>query len=160
MTLVAGCDPGFSGAFCLLDTETRHLQMWDMPVVKKTVGKAVRSRMDMTGLEEMIARLAGVPLVTLEDPGARSRQAGQMAFGIGLGAIQYALHQARLRVEMIVPTKWKKALRVPADKKEAVLRAEEMFPLQRELFRGPRGGVMDGRAEAALIALYGSQTFL
>jgi Holliday junction resolvasome RuvABC endonuclease subunit len=160
MAKIVGCDPGSSGAFVVLQTDTREIEVFDMPVVKKTVNRSIRNRLDFAGLDDLVAKFSDCDLVTLEDPGVRPRQAGSMAFGVGLGAVQYALWKARLRVEMIVPRKWKNALRVPADKNEAALRAEELFPRHRSLFRGPRGGLLDGRAEAAMLALYGAQTYL
>ena len=57
-------------------------------------------------------------------------------------------------VEANVPTLSHK---VPADKELAVKMAERFFPCAREagIFHGPRGGLIDGPAEAGLIALYG-----
>ena len=135
----------------------------DMPVIERTVGRKKRTKIDLGKLESNIAFYCAqhsVDLVTVEDPGTRPRQSGTMTFGFGLGALHAFLFAKRLRVETIVPTKWKRTLRVPTDKKEAVYRAEELFPACREKFRGPKGGTLDGRAEAAMIALYGAQTFL
>jgi hypothetical protein len=157
--IICGVDPGFSGAWVWLDTGTcRILKVEDMPVVTQTVGRMHRRRVDKTALEELVAD-CNADLVVVEDPGARPRQTGAMAFGFGLGCVHMALHAARIRLETIVPAKWKKDLRVPANKKEAVIRAEELFPEAREMFRGPRGGVMDGRAEAAMLAFYGAKHF-
>lgn len=162
MALVLGIDPGMSGAFALLDSDNPYKIRWveDMPVVKRKVGKTMRERLDFQGLRNLLALIGEIPLITLEDPGARPKQAGQMAFGRSLGAVEFALWLTRNRVEMIVPTVWKPALRIPKDKKEATCRAEEIFPQDREMFRGPRGGALDGRAEAALIALYGAKHLL
>jgi hypothetical protein len=138
-----------------LDPE-KIVAFWDMPVVAKKVGRTVRKRIDMQGLDGVLGGLSAErPLVVIEDPGARPAQSGAMAFGHSLGVLHHAFHAAKLRYETIVPTKWKAALRVPASKKEAVQRADQLFPEHREIFRGARGGVLDGRAEAALIALYG-----
>jgi hypothetical protein len=149
----------------VLDTEdlTRVQVVEDMPVVKKRVGKTDRARLDFSGLDEILARLnvpEPIDLVVIEDPGARPAQAGAMAFGFSLGALHKTFHSLRWRVETIVPTKWKPALRAPKDKEQATQRAEELFPQSRELFRGPKGGKLDGRAEAAMLALYGAKHFL
>ena len=161
MTKILGIDPGFSGALALYDTEYPNTVtlVEDMPVVKKTIGKSKRDRLDMPGLEKFL-KDNHVDVVVIEDPGTRPRQSGTMAFGHALGCVHGLLFSLRIRFEEIVPTKWKNALRVPKDKKEAVSRAEELFPACREMFRGPRGGLMDGRAEAAMIALYGAQNFI
>ena len=59
-------------------------------------------------------------------------------------------------VTLVKPTQWKRLMRVPADKRASVQRASQLFPHVASLFKGPRGGVFDGRAEAALIALFGA----
>jgi hypothetical protein len=41
--------------------------------------------------------------------------------------------------------------------REAVEKASELFPDHAYMFYGPRGGLIDGNAEAALIAYYGYQ---
>jgi hypothetical protein len=149
-----------SGAFVLLhslDPET-ILDCRDMPTIKQRVGKTDRPRLDFEGLDRLIADMTGDrPLVVVEDVGTRPRQSGTMAFGRSVGALEHAFHAAKLRVEHIVPTKWKPALKAPKDKKESVARADQLFPLHRSLFRGPKGGTLDGRAEAAMLALYGAR---
>ena len=166
MTLVLGVDPGFSGAFAWLDYRAAGdyeiTRIEDMPVVSKTVGRGQRARLDIEGVHSLLsqATVKGCALVVIEDPGARPAQAGAMAFGFGLGILHDAIWVQKLRLETIVPTKWKRELRVPKDKTEAVQRADELFPAHRALFRGPRGGLLDGRAEAAIIALYGAKFLL
>lgn len=166
MVLVLGIDPGWLGAFALIDSGNPHkiLDWRDMPVVYKTVGKNSRPRLDLFGVELLIkrdfAQHGKLVMATIEDPGVRPSQTGAFAFGFGTGAIHMALHNAQIRTEIISPKVWKPALRAPKDKREAVTRASELFPEDRELFYGPRGGVIDGRAEAAMIALYGAKNLL
>jgi hypothetical protein len=164
MSLVMGVDPGLNGAYSILDSADPHhvLDYGDMPTVDKTVGRSKRKRTDLVGVEMMVdtVNYIGVRLVVIEDTGVRPRQAGQKELGINIGILQYAFHHARVRTELIVPNVWKKALRAPADKDEAVNRAIELFPNSREIFFGPKGGRKDGRAEAAMIALYGCKNLL
>jgi hypothetical protein len=60
-------------------------------------------------------------------------------------------------VEYIRPQKWKKALRVPANKDAARQRANEIFPKFADQWSKKK---WDGRAEAALIAKYGYENLI
>ena len=55
----------------------------------------------------------------------------------------------------VTPQKWKKHFKLGKEKDEAVALAVKMFPASESMFFGPRGGVLDGPAEASLIAVYG-----
>ena len=63
-------------------------------------------------------------------------------------------------VPFIVPAgTWKRLLKVPGKKNSApgdlVLRAVEMFPNHRAVWRGVKGGLKVDRAEASMLAWYG-----
>jgi crossover junction endodeoxyribonuclease RuvC len=80
-------------------------------------------------------------------------------FGRGYGAVEGVIAALGWPVEYVTPQKWKNALNVPTEKDDARARACQLLPLDAEHWT-PRRGVFDkdqasGRAEAALIALYG-----
>jgi hypothetical protein len=82
--------------------------------------------------------------------------ASTFAFGEAFGASKQALASSGIPWELVTPQKWKNHLRVPADPVQAIIaRADQMLPGNAANWRGPRGGLLDGRAEAALIAVYG-----
>jgi crossover junction endodeoxyribonuclease RuvC len=58
----------------------------------------------------------------------------------------------RIPYSLVIPQTWKKALGVPADKNAARARACQLFPNMASKFARVKD---DGRAEAALIALFG-----
>ena len=72
------------------------------------------------------------------------------------GGIAVVLILAGLGVptHLVTPVEWKRAFRIGADKREARLIASRLFPTNASQFA--RSGD-DGRAEAALLALFGSQ---
>jgi crossover junction endodeoxyribonuclease RuvC len=154
---VAGIDPGQKGAICVVDSLTERI-VWigDMPTVTVTIGGKQRSRTDIPGLDTVFITLAmlSVEMVVLENVGAGFGQNGRV-LGENVGLIKMAAHVARIRVEMRTPLAWKRALRCPADKKEACQRAEALFVHDVPKLRGPGGGRSDGRAEAAMLALFG-----
>jgi len=59
-----------------------------------------------------------------------------------------------LGCEEISARKWKKYFGLTSDKLKSVEKAEELFAGEDIKFRGPKGGLKDGRAEALLLAYY------
>ncbi|MFN3612577.1 hypothetical protein, partial [Tepidimonas sp.] len=71
---------------------------------------------------------------------------------------------ARLPIETVPPMTWKKLLSVPGKAKnekagerdrQIVARADEILPDYRRMWRGPKGGILVDRAEAAMLAYFG-----
>ena len=76
-------------------------------------------------------------------------------YGMGFGILQACAVCNSIPLNLIHPVTWKKAIMFGQGKEKdaAVYRAQQLFP--GIVFRGPRGGLLDGRAEALLIAEYG-----
>lgn len=177
MPLVAGVDPGASGAVAVYDTATRSVvSVEDMPFWYQAVGKKQRKRIDPLALAELFEGLQvlGVDLVVMEAVGGRPRQGASaaFAFGYGVGLIYSCCMYNKLMIETVPPGKWKKFLNVPgkaggkdnAAKKEAhgsiINRANELFPHSRHLFSTQRGAYRMDRAEAAMLAKFGGDFVL
>jgi crossover junction endodeoxyribonuclease RuvC len=73
-------------------------------------------------------------------------------FGYGAGAIEGVLAGLGIEVVLVAPTVWKPAMRLGSDKGRARAEAQRLFPALASLFGRVRD---DGRAEAALLGLYG-----
>ena len=164
-----GVDPGGKGALALYSPPIKArkdapavplgLSVWDMPVNEVTVGKSKRTRIDIAGLDALlgdICMLGDPDMIVVEQVGGMPGQASGFAFGFGVGILHTCLTLRKLRFEVVTPTKWKKEVKAPKDKKEAAVRAEEIFPEHRHLFRNTdaRNGLRPDRAEAALLAYY------
>lgn len=95
--------------------------------------------------------------VFLEKTWARPEEGGVSGFKTGMGyAGLWCLAVAKfLPVDRVAPQTWKHAYKLSAVKVAAVELASQLFPDNAHEFRGPRGGLRDGVAEAALIARYG-----
>lgn len=132
-----------------------------MPTYKKTVNGTKRDRLDLSAMQDVIDMLLGfeVEVLVVENVGA-GFGAGGRELGEQVGVIKALAWKANLPVEWVPVTKWKKAMTCPADKKEACFRAEALFLHDREMVRGTKGGRADGKAEAAMIALYGARHIL
>lgn len=169
MSYVLGIDPGGNGAFAVYSPETqRVVSVEDMPVWYQAVGKRKRKRIDAIALAEMFDTYAmmGVEAVIMEAVGGRTGQgaAAGFVFGYGVGMIYMACLYSKLVLETIPPATWKKIMNVPgkskADDSAIIARADELFPHDRHLFRGPMGGKKVDRAEACMIAKFGAENVL
>lgn len=159
--LVAGVDPGLKGGVSIV-AETGRLQSCvEMPTYDKLFGKKVRQRLDIAALDDMLMVMQGigVEMLVCEDVGAGYGTSGRQ-LGEQIGVLKALCYKLEFRFEMATPTKWKKAMLVPADKREACWRAEALFPHDRDMLLGPRGGRHDGKAESAMVALYGHHFIL
>lgn len=170
MTLVLGIDPGSSGAFAVYDTATRRLvgPVQDLPVWYQTVGKAKRKRVDVLALADMFDEyeVMGVSLAVMEIVGGRGGQSAVagFAFGYTVGVTYMAIFYSGIVIETVPPQTWKQMMNVPgktkADASAIIARADECFPYDRAQFRGPQGGKLVDRAEAAMIAKFGGDFIL
>ena len=150
---VLGIDPGNSGALALIDTEACTLAVVDMPLEVWTKGRSITSA---SGLGDIL-RHVQPDQAFVEHVGVRPGEGavGAFSFGRGLGRIEGVLATLLAPLWLIRPAEWKGKTNTPADKKQAVTRAEQLFPSAKSVFRGPKGGVKDGRAEAAILAFFG-----
>jgi hypothetical protein len=164
--LIVGVDPGLLGALCLLDPYTREIvQIFDMPTIKRgTTGGGKRNYHDVGGQLLLVQyfKSVGVTLACVEQPGRRPGQnsAHAVTIGYGAGLLHMAFCSEGIRVEDPPANVWKRKMRVPADKWGSIQRADQLFPNDYVRFRGRQGGAADGRAEAAMLALYGAEELL
>ena len=155
-TLILGIDPGFSGAFAVLNPTTMNLGVADMPVVKNTKGK---TELDLPALYDLLTPPTRNVTAILEFVAARPNQGAPATFrfGQGFGAIQMALAAHQIPVQYVTPAKWKRHFGLSKDKGASRGLANQRFPINAKDFRRVKD---DGRAEAALIALYGKEKLL
>lgn len=152
--IILGIDPGISGGVVRLDTEACTLAAIDMPVEPSTKGRSLTSALLLTNLMET----AGADYLILEEVGVRPAEGavGAFSFGRGFGRIEGVAAGAKINLWPVKPAEWKRVTQTPADKSRAVARAFQLFPHCTGIFLGPRKGIKDGRAEAALLAFYGA----
>lgn len=172
MALIAGIDPGVSGAIAVYCTDTkRPISVIDMPNWTETVGKKARTRIDTIALMELFdtLNLMSVEMVVLEAVGGRPKQSASagFVFGYTVGLIYMASMYSKIMVETVPPREWKKIMKIPGKaggkdkvaKKQAqgdiMKRVAEVFPNDKHLFQGPKGGYYMDRADAALLAKFG-----
>jgi len=157
---IIGVDPGMSGAIAFLAGDGSLTDVVDMPVfavVKRVGGKDLtKNHVNVHDLGSLLRR-SGDATAIVELVGARPGDGSVQAFqfGFGVGAIHGACGAIGLRIETVTPQKWKKHFGLAAAKDASRQLATRRFPAHAGLFKRVKD---DGRAEAALIALYHHET--
>lgn len=154
-----GVDPGYFGALAFYGPVRDELAIYDMPLFKLSKASgATKHVVDLIQLALIVdENVKGRKVIAfVETVGARPGEAPQGAFNFGFGAgVLHGVCAAHfLRIEGVTPQKWKRALACPADKDGARFRASQLLPQHAGKWPLKKH---DGRAEAALIALYGSE---
>jgi len=151
--LIYGIDPGFTGAIALYWPDTGKLEVHDMPVMKNPKGKTI---INPHGVLDILANEGGKSLAVIEQVAAMRGQgvSSMFRFGEGYGHLQMACAASKLPLKYVTPATWKKHFNLSRDKGVSRGVAMQRFPDQAQQFSRVKD---DGRAEAALIALYGAE---
>lgn len=168
-----GIDPGKTGAIAILNGDAL-VAVYDMPVIDGQVLGALvaqllghvpeRHQNTIARLQAMsssdgmlIGSLIRVKHATVERVSARPGQGVSSTFGFGFsaGVVHGVLGALLIPVDIVTPAMWKRHFRLGADKDESRARAIERWPQHAGQFARKRD---DGRAEAALIALWWHET--
>lgn len=162
---VIGIDPGITGAIGIVTTQSRFVDVHDIPTMmanktgnKKQVNVAELAKLLRGILTEnqgdVRAIMERVTPMPSQKPGAGGEREGMGAtsafmFGKGVGHIEGVLAALGIPVEFVMPAQWKRALGLPGgkDKESARALAQQCFP------EAPLGlKKHHGRAEALLVA--------
>ena len=154
--IIIGIDPGFSGAIAFLNIVTNQLRIRDLPL-KKIMGK---TQIDVKAFNLILRPfLPYLKWATIEDVHAMPKQGvvSTFRFGYNAGILLGVLQTHNLKVLRVKPSVWKSALGLTRNKNDSLLLAKKSFsPQYAHYFTRKKD---DGRAEAALIALYASSCF-
>jgi crossover junction endodeoxyribonuclease RuvC len=150
-----GIDPGFTGAIAIYHPAKHWLEVHDMPTLVAAKGKQELDHFSVLNLLEA-EDLAERHTVWLEKVGARPGQgvSSMFRFGQQLGALEMAAAAHGHQLRYVTPAKWKGHFGLSASKGAARGVAMQRFPQLAQRFARAKD---DGRAEAALIALYGAE---
>jgi crossover junction endodeoxyribonuclease RuvC len=146
VAITVGVDPGLKGAIALLDSFSLLVDVYDMPVVAGQVNPHLLAEMEAWDTEDY-------GTVVIEDVHSMPKQgvAGVFSFGRSKGVVEGVFAMAGRPLAYVSPAKWKRDLGLTQDKGGARRRAIELWPSQAGKFARVKD---DGRAEAALIALW------
>lgn len=149
--IIIGVDPGFSGAIAVFRPFFWMMEIYDMPVVPNKKGK---NEIDLHNLHELLAPEDDKPHRAMVEQVAAMRGQGvssMFRFGQGYGALQMGLAAHKIPTDYVTPAKWKKHFGLSRDKGASRGLAMQKFPSIADKFKRVKD---DGRAEAALLALY------
>ncbi len=143
-------DPGKKGAVAILSADNTVIDLCDLPYIGDSL--------DPVALADILSQADGL-CGALESPLALKGLAvgTVMMVGKNYGQIRATVALAKYPYEEVTPAKWKRDMKVTADKDSAVALALKLYPDQHDQLVGPRGGKFDGRAEALLIAAWKRQ---
>jgi len=77
-----------------------------------------------------------------------------LSLGRSVGVIEGVVAAMGIPLTLVIPQRWQKDMLVRGGKDGSRERAMQLFPMQSELFKRKKD---DGRADAALIAMWGEQ---
>lgn len=172
MTYYLGCDPGLSGAICVLSPESGMARFWDIPTV--TIVKSIKKKrrvVDIAELWRIICSIkttygTDIKTVTLENVHAMPHEGVTSAFSFGrtFGIIEALLIAASLEPKKVEAAVWKRkfGLLMPKETAKATKKATSIAKFV-ELSGCPSDVLIpkghrvpsDGYADSALIAIYG-----
>ena len=143
MSLYLGIDPGFSGAWGLIDHHGKYHSCGDMLnnkryILSRHVHAEISQAIDRQDIQGVIEAVHSMPAQGV---------ASSFKFGMAFGAAIAILERINCPWELVTPHKWKADMKLTSDKDLSLAMARELWPnaplhLQKH----------NGRAEALLMA--------
>lgn len=151
MSIIMGIDPGVSGAVAFyFPMVPSRIAVDDVPVAGGEINAAELAR---------LIRIHRPTLAVIERAQCMPKNGAVSMFNYGrsYGDVRGVIAAMEVPLHFVTPASWKKYFGLSSDKDESRLRALRMFPSAAEHFKLKRH---HGRAEAALIAMYGAEVLL
>ena len=148
---VIGIDPGLGGAIAA--AYKGNFDVWDMPVLEVKQKRWVSAAMLADLLLDVRTKDTRV---LLERVSARPGQgvSSMFNFGMGYGIVQGVVAALEMPLSFVTPQEWRKKMGVPKGKDGSRQRVLELHPEFASKLTRKRD---HGRADALLIAIFGSQ---
>ena len=149
-----GIDPGLSGALAVLDKDGEIIDIFDMPTLEVISGTSKKQRVNPHGIVSELSLFKDAPIqAIIEQVNAMPGQGvtSMFSFGRSLGILEGVLAGIQIPYTLVTPAVWKRKIQVNACKDGARELAMRTWPSKADLFKRKKD---DGRAEAALLALY------
>lgn len=148
--VVVGIDPGQRGSICAI--QVKSLEAIFYPTSEKPI--------DIVGFFEQLDRECDIRVIMIEDvhaiPGTAA--GSNFKFGYNVGVINALAQVTGHRVDLVPPKRWQKAVGVKQGTKGKDIKiavagiCDRLYPKAK--IRGPKGGLLDGRSDALMIAHY------
>ena len=155
-TWILGVDPGLSGAMAMLNAGA--VDVFDIPTTTRTVNKKEKRQIDPYQLAAWLEiQRPLIQFAVIEQVGTMPGQGVTSAFNFGFttGCIHGIIAACGIEIRTVPPQVWKRKYGLLGQNKDASRgEASRRFPQFTHLWQLKKH---DGRAEAALLALYGSE---
>lgn len=154
MSYVMGIDPGNKGAVAILTDAGELVEVWDMPTLEVKVGKATKTRISAQLLAHELRNWDNVLRCHMEAVSSSPQMgvSSAFAFGEGFGVVKGVLAALQIPLVLVPPAKWKRDMGLNQSKDGSRALAIAKWPRHAGEFKLVKH---DGRAEAALIGLWG-----
>lgn len=150
MPIICGVDPGLNGAFAFIDVDQNTLSIEDMP----TKDKNGKRHVDPVAVGAILnSYLPDHIYLELVHSSPQMGVASSFSFGRSSGIVLGAAGAAGISLNEIPPSVWKPRMGCSSDKDQTRAQASTLMPGCAQAWKRKKD---DGRAEAALIALYAS----
>ncbi len=154
---ILGVDPGLSGCMAMLHKGA--VDVFDIPTTTRTVNKKEKRQIDPYQLAAWLEiQRPLIKFAVVEQVGTMPGQGVTSAFNFGFttGCIHGIIAACGIKIRTVPPQVWKRKYGLLGQNKDASRgEASRRFPEFTHLWPLKKH---DGRAEAALLALYGSET--
>lgn len=153
---ILGVDPGLSGCMAMLHKGA--VDVFDIPTTTRTVNKKEKRQIDPYQLSAWLEiQRPLIKFAVVEQVGTMPGQGVTSAFNFGFttGCIHGIIAACGIEIRTVSPQVWKRKYGLIGQNKDASRgEASRRFPEFTHLWSLKKH---DGRAEAALLALYGSE---
>lgn len=157
MKYILGVDPGLSGALAWYDPTDRSVIVHDMPTFQIDRNKGHRREIDYYNLGRLIDTYAAdTKSAFVERVASMPAQgiASAFTFGEAFGAVKGAIAANLIPMQLITPQVWKRSFGLTQDKDASRRAASQLLPAHGAQWQRSKD---DGRAEAVLLAIFGSK---
>ena len=157
MTVVVGVDPGAAGGVVALSGGlwAGGFELSDFYAVEDHGGRSPVNMLQTGLLADALAGLwPSVIVVEKQNPRPGNSSRSSTTAAMNWGRLTDVVRLSGVSSVWVAPATWKRDVGCPADKRGAVALASRLVPEGALRFVGPRGGLRDGMAEAALVALW------
>lgn len=154
---ILGVDPGINGGLAIVEINNSAAPQLVAAIDIPTAGLKAKMRVDALAVAYWIRHHRPNHAV-IERAGVLPKQgiASGFKYGRAVGALEAAVALCEIPLTIVEPSVWKRRAGLyGADKEQSRLRALQLFPAAHLLLALKKS---HGKAEAALLALFGQQT--
>lgn len=143
--MLMGIDPGFSGAWGMINHNGNYISCGDMlhdekHILTRMVYAEMSQARDLQDIQIVVEEVHAMP---------KQGVSSTFKFGMAYGAALALAERFNTRLELVTPQRWKKSMGLSSDKSASLAMARHLWP------NAPLSRQKDnGRAEALLLAEY------